>query len=140
MTIFSILAIDPGRTTGLAWRSTVSGTIKTSYTTDVETILHMIPEAAIVVAEDYIGQLISGDGLWTVRLIGIIEGVCWNSDIPLFIQRNAERKAQLQNAKDYLGYPNRKTLIHEVDALAHLLRFEYNTDRNIPHRKRDWHE
>lgn len=135
-----LLAIDPGRTTGLAWRSTIDDKIKTSYTKDIEVILMMIPQATEVVIEDYIGQLISGDGLWTVRLIGIVEGVCWDKDVPLFIQRNMERKAQLENAKQLLGYPNRKTLIHEVDALAHLLRFEYNTNRGIPHRKRDWHE
>lgn len=100
----------------------------------------MLPSATEVVIEDFTAQIISSDGIWTVRLIGVIEGICWNADVPLFIQRNMERKAQLENAKSLLGYPNRKTLIHEVDALAHLLRFEYNTERNIPHRKRDWHE
>lgn len=133
-----LVAIDPGRTTGIAMRD--GDKLSTSYTQDIEAVLYIVMTADTVVQEDYIGQLISSDGLFTVRLIGIIEGVCWEKDIPLYIQRNAERKAQLHVAKQLLQYPNRSTKIHEVDALAHLLRFEYNTERGIPHRKRDWHE
>ena len=63
---------------------------------------------------------ISTYGLHTVRIIGGIQALCWNKNIPLVLRMPQHRysKQKLANAS-----PIPKT-IHEKDALAHLLSWE----------------
>lgn len=61
---------------------------------------------------------ISTYGLLTVRIIGGIQALCWSKDIPLTMRMPQHRYSKQKLANTMA------TVIHERDALAHLLAWE----------------
>lgn len=145
-----ILAIDPGITTGIAVRA-ANGQIATAVCTstckacgsedihnltlrcktcggmsEAVQLYNMICEPTLehVVYESFQAQTISKYGLHTVRLVGAIEALCWKLELPVTTHMPVERKPFLDDAAKLLE--GRRHMIHEKDALAHLLRFEYD--------------
>lgn len=130
------LAIDPGGTTGCALRLSngdlLTFTLATmTRPTKKEVLFH--PQLLAdtlnmdgldrVVYEDFAAETISMYGLHTVRLCGLIIGICHIRDIPLIRHTPMERRPFIEDAKMALN--GRKLLvIHEIDATAHLLKLE----------------
>lgn len=114
-----VLALDPGVTTGAAFRET-----------NIHTLILGTPEAvyswiedrnwdAVVYESFYTGNRINKYGLATVKLIGGILALCWYKNINTYERPPQAKIAFMNDAKKIT------TREHEVDALAHLLSWEY---------------
>lgn len=123
-----ITAFDPGVTTGIAIRYD-DGKIFTRAETDIEVVYQFVHEASergnVVIYEDFqTGFRIDKNGLHTVRLIGSIIALCWAYNIPIYKHTPYKRKAFQEEAHTMLK--GTKHMIHEEDALAHLLAYEHS--------------
>lgn len=118
-----ILAIDPGVSTGIAARN--GSNIITAVLKQSEQVYDLFTanRPDIVVCEQFGTTLISKYGLHTVRLIGGIQALCYVYKIVLIQQPPQRRYPYLQEATNLLRATNKKYLIHEVDATAHLLAY-----------------
>lgn len=127
-----LLAIDPGWTTGIASR--VGGELFTCVVSyrDPKLVLDMIPSANQVVVERFTTEGVLGaPGLDTIELVGAVYGFCYARSIPVEIAMPGSRYSHMQAAIQMEGKgPNylikhNATSKHEIDALAHLLAYEY---------------
>jgi hypothetical protein len=121
-----LLAVDPGRTTGVAIFSLDPAThiyefATNTYSDHTEVWSLFNSSIAAVICEQFssAGRQMSGHGLHTVRLIGSLEHACWMHKILFVTQPPQLRKAQLHQSVKLLG----KYVEHRSDALAHLLAF-----------------
>lgn len=119
-------SIDPGMTTGLAFR--LNGDLHTCVVTDEHEIFDLIEGMEQVVIERFqtAGRL-SAPGLITIELVGSVRGWCYAKGIPLTMQFPVDRYPFMREAQRAIGtviQPS-KWAKHEVDALAHLLTWEY---------------
>lgn len=129
----STLALDPGGTCGIAIRTEIS-TIVTRVThrpKDLWNLIRDLKPDRVVFENFQTPGHISKDGLYTVRLIGGIEALTYSLKIPTVMQFPNERLQQLEVARHYLKLAQKKYLIHEVDALAHLLVYEDRVSRGV---------
>lgn len=124
----TILAIDPGVTTGLAYKLP-DGSYQTvalgQYEEDA--VWNSItPNLDLVIYENFKCVIISKFGLYTVRLIGGIQALCKSRGIRLVKQEPADRKPFVVLAASYLKEHDHTTwMIHQKDALAQLMCYEY---------------
>lgn len=120
-----VMALDPGGTTGVALRAP-DGDIVTATCKTPEELWEMLlsPGLEQVVFEKFQAQRIDKYGLYTVRLIGGIEALCYQRKLPVTAHMPSERRPFLVDAHDVLA--GRRTVIHEKDAVAHLLRWEHD--------------
>lgn len=119
-----VTAFDPGVTTGIAVRYD-NGIIFTRAETEIEEVYSFVQlaDTGVVVYEDFqTGFRIDKNGLHTVRLIGSIIALCWAYNIPIYKHTPFKRKAFQEEAHRLLL--GQKHMIHEEDALAHLLAYE----------------
>lgn len=130
----TVISIDPGGKSGVAIRFN-DGTIETCICESIfkngkqETFdprslyeLFLTYKFDHAVIETFQAQTITRYGLHTVRIVGGIEALCIAKDIPLTKHMPVDRYPFLQDAKDLLQ--GKRPMIHQVDALAHLLRWE----------------
>lgn len=120
-TLKAVLAIDPGITTGLALLQE-NNEIITKATKNVYEVFTLIklfkPD---VVCEDFTTSgRISSYGLHTVRLIGGVQAMCWYLGLRCVMRMPQERYSHMAASKVHLK--GTKHVVHEVDALAHLLK------------------
>ena len=86
----------------------------------------------VTIFEDFnSGGLIDKNGQATIRLIGYIEAVTQVLNIPTCLQFPRERYPMIDPARQLIKAMNKKYLIHEVDALAHLLLYEDRVRRGV---------
>lgn len=133
--MMSTLSIDPGGVTGCAVRTAtgeiVTFTLETMTREGKRVVYHPTLLSQLindtkpdrVVYEDFGAETISGYGIHTVRLCGLIIGVCDLLSIPVIRHMPMERKPYMDEAKT-IARAQGKTVVHEWDALAHLLRCE----------------
>lgn len=118
----SILAIDPGGTTGVATRMPngriIAGAFKEH--TDIYAMLSNVDE--VVIEGFYTAGRISRDGLHTVRIVGGVQALCWYLNKPCCLHMPHTRKPFIAQARALLG---RGVTPHEIDATAHLLAYEH---------------
>lgn len=124
------LAIDPGGTSGMA--TNVLGQYKTFVCLSPEEVFTSLIKykafLSTVVIETFQAQLIGKWGLHTVRIVGGIYALCFEHNIEYVPHMPQERYPFLKEAKAYLIANDRNALRHdhEMDALAHLMRHEYD--------------
>lgn len=131
-----IIAVDPGGSTGMAFRLDDAARSFACITIpgyDIRTVIGHINTRATsvqaVVIESFLGiQYRSAHGIETLEMIGAVRGVCALLGIPCIKQAPAQRTAKeriatqmLQERSKALGLAHTP---HEVSALAHLLTFE----------------
>lgn len=137
------IALDPGISTGVAIHvqiPEVDHTINSiSYNdkgyattvikqvTDIWNIIdHHEPE--VIICENFqSGGLISTYGQQTLRLIGAIEVICFRQNIKFMLQYPSEihnNPGLMQKAKLLLKQIKVTPIVHEIDAMAHLLLYE----------------
>jgi len=129
----TLLALDPGVTTGVAIRSRDNNIITriVHRPRDLWGIIQTV-HPDVVIFEDFTTPgLISKDGLYTVRLIGGIEAVTNLCKVPIHVQYPAERYPFIASAKQILKASGKKYLVHEIDALSHLLLYEHLRAKNL---------
>lgn len=123
----TVLSIDPGGTTGMATR--IEGEIHTFVCKEPEEVFNFIIQCKdvlkVCVVEGFAAQTISTYGLHTVRIIGGVYALCYEHNIKYEHHQPQARYPFQQEAKRLLA--DKHTVIHEKDALAHLLRYEYDT-------------
>jgi len=119
----TILAIDPGGNVGVAMRTPhgeyVTLTIPQIDRHDVYDYLMLEPQYVVLEAfTPY--QRIDHNMIQVIEMVGGVTAICRVKHIPLTIQTPAARKAYVKQAE---RLAREFHTIHEVDALAHLLRF-----------------
>jgi hypothetical protein len=122
-----VCAIDPGGTTGIAIRlPTETDNLQTCVAKTPEELYDLINRGHIthIVIETFQAQLISRHGLDTVEIVGGVKALCHVLNIELETHMPQDRYPFQQEAKQLLQ--GKHTVIHEQDALAHLLRYEYD--------------
>lgn len=131
-----LLAIDPGGSSGLAFRLDDEARSSACITIPGYDIKRIVTEIAqrvtqieVVIIESFLGIQYRGNhGIATIEVIGAVLGVCALFNIPVLKQTPAQRKMQERNAVAMLT-ARKKTLglgytPHEVSALSHLLTYE----------------
>lgn len=124
------MGIDPGGTSGIAVRND-DGVLATCVAKTPEELYDFILKAKVsgglthIVIENFIAATISSDGLHTVRIVGGVRAVAHILGIGITIHVPQDRYAFQEDAKQTLKELG-GGVIHEQDALAHLLRYEYD--------------
>lgn len=122
------LAVDPGITTGLAFR--IGDDIQTlavrvdEYTpiTEVYDIVVAYQYDWICVEQFQTANVISRYGLRTAELVGAIEALAWVRKIKCYRRTAQHRLPCMNEAQIYLK--DHRVQDHQVDALAHLFAME----------------
>lgn len=121
MPLSKVMAIDPGLSIGVAtnWPGYNTCVFHDKY--DLLTLIgNQLPDV-VVVERFATGGRLSSYGLATIELVGIIQGYCFAKGIRFVTQTPSSRKAFMSDAKGL----KITTGPHELDALAHLLEWEY---------------
>lgn len=119
------LAIDPGGTTGIAVRFD-DGRVMTCTATSPRELWQFFqdPKPDKVVFEIFsTGGRVDKYMIYTIELVGGIKALCEGLSIQGYAHPPQARKAFIEQAKAILK--GTRHVIHEVDALAHLLAHEY---------------
>lgn len=92
--------------------------------------IHKLQPNVIVVERFVTAGRISRPGLDTVEIQGSIFGLGWLMGSQVYIQTPADRLPFLTEARKLIGANRTKIQSHDVDAVAHLLRWEYMEAHN----------
>lgn len=128
----NLVAVDPGVTTGMAFR--INGKVHTLHIVgEHRAVLDLLKDAQMLVYERFAtGGMLSGFGLETIELGAAIRGYCYAKGIPCYASTPQYRYSHMSRAKAYLERKYGKKITstslerHEVDALAHLLAWEWH--------------
>ena len=120
-----LLSIDPGPHAGIAYKSDDDEYITTVLLTTKEVYDLIRLKPSVVVIERFAAVQISAPGLYTVDLVGGVKALCYVYDIPIFVHPPQGRYAFQKQAKEMLKKQGGTHMIHEQDALAHLLAYEH---------------
>lgn len=124
-----VVAIDPGPHMGIATRLNNGTLYAQMIHNDLMSVWKYLEEAkpGVIIVERFMtGGRISNDGLYTVEAQGSIARCAWGLKAEFIWQRPADRTPFIPQAKELLGKTgNKKIESHEVDAVAHLIRWEY---------------
>lgn len=123
-----ILAIDPGGTTGLAYKDEEEK-YHTWVRTSPEEVWDQLGARSVyhlVILEQFNPWHAHIDkyGLHTLSIIGGVRALCWEHHIKLVEQPPQFRIKCVKQARQHLEAKHAKFMIHEVDALAHLFAWE----------------
>ena len=123
-----LVAIDPGPHTGVAIRynngNVTTQMVHRSIFTIWDLIMQAQPEAIIIERFMTNGRL-TKEGQETIEVQGSIYSLAWAIKARLCIQYPMDRTPFIKQAREELGRSSKKIESHEVDAYAHLLRYEY---------------
>lgn len=115
----NVIAIDPGQTTGLAILLEGKYITFTEVTPEgVWDQVNQLPWDHVVCENFTTAGRISNYGLLTVRTIGGIQAICHLKGIPVHMRMPQHRRSKQAKADKMAK------VIHERDALAHLLAWE----------------
>lgn len=157
----TILALDPGITTGVAihtdshiatYKDPAAGflyetlmpaeylALVVTEPTKLWDLVQTHQPQTIIVENFAAGGLIGKDGQATIRLVGAMELAAYITGADLVLQFPSERRAFLERAKAMLVQrgTGKAPIVHEVDALAHLLLYEHRLAHNIKMNRRSF--
>lgn len=123
-----ILAVDPGPHCGLAARLDDKSLQHLMFHNDIKEVLkyiYTLQPHVIVVERFATGGRISRDGLDTVEIQGAVLGLAYVMGSQLYWQSPMDRMAWHEEARKLIGANKSKIQSHAVDAVSHLLRWEY---------------
>lgn len=130
-----LMAVDPGGTTGLAYRVEIEGVFHYITTNEADKrelyklILEQKPDLLIV--EQFASWQINHHGLHTVELVGGIEAICWTNDIRCVRRTPQHRYPGVARATATLDATGKKYTEHQKSALAHIYAWEKYTSANV---------
>lgn len=126
-----LIAVDPGYTTGMAFRLP-NGKLMTCVCTSKDEVLEMIETwAELVIIERFAtGGTLSAPGLHTIELGAEIIGWCKAKKLAWLYRAPMQRYGGMPFARGAVGHimPSSPTAKHEIDALAHIFAFEMDKD------------
>lgn len=118
-----VFAIDPGITTGLAWK--IHGIYKVAVAKDVRQVWEFIvTKPDLVLVEQFQSTQISKYGLRTVELVGAVEALCWHLDIKCIRRVPQHMGIGVAPAVRWLRAEGLPFLEHDKDALSHIMGYE----------------
>jgi hypothetical protein len=118
------ISIDPGKTSGLAFKLETKPGYMTTTADSAEGVWQFITGLLWdhVICERFAtGGHISKYGLLTTEIVGGIRALCYSLKIPFTYRQPQARYAFQDQAKQYLAGMPEHHVIHEVEALAHLM-------------------
>jgi hypothetical protein len=132
-----VLSLDPGGTTGIAWR--LPGGVYVTQTCDTPDCLYEIMchgKPDVVIVEDFeTGGRVNQFSIYTIKLVGAALALAYSLGSEVYLHMPIERRAMLRKSRDFLtqsrgpgqgsGTRNPAWVVHEKDALAHLFTWEY---------------
>jgi hypothetical protein len=116
-----IIAIDPGRTTGIAIK--IAEGYYTCTFIDPDDVYKIILSHAwgVVIYERFVASgMVSDHGIYTIELVGGIKALCAVNKLVGYPHVAIQRKPFIEAAKTKAT----SLVSHEVDAMAHLLAWE----------------
>lgn len=125
----TIIAVDPGKTTGLAWTLDHHVSSPVAQQADVEHFYEWIGRAPVTLPVTFVverfdvgaGTIRKSRGeYWSLKLIGLIEFICWKNGYELVMQQAVAAKRLITDERlKLLGWwvPGQD---HARDALRHL--------------------
>lgn len=128
-----ILAVDPGQHCGLAARLSDGSLTHTMIHNDLPATWDYIQrlQPNVIVVERFVtAGRIGRDGLDAVELQGSVFGIGWTMGSLVYVQTPIDRMPFLEEARTLIGANRTKIQSHAVDAVAHLLRWEFMTEHN----------
>lgn len=118
----AILSIDPGGTTGLAWSTEEENNYATMVSTTKEEVWQLCEAFHVIVIERFsTSDYLSKYGLHTIEIVGGVKAICHLQHKTLVVHAPQNRYSCQDKAKEYLLAQREKFMIHEEDALAHLM-------------------
>lgn len=126
------VAVDPGAHCGIAVRMSDGSLQHTMIHNDLPAVLkyiHTISPIVIVVERFVTAGRISRDGLDTVEIQGSIFGLAWVLGSQLYWQTPIDRMPFIPEARQLIRANRTKIQSHDVDAVAHLLRWEWMQEK-----------
>lgn len=139
MVDYNIAAIDPGLTTGIAYRFSHGewGTVSVPRSMKEVVLVQLESyQPKIIIIETFIGMgYLSKYGIETMELVGAIKFWCIWREAELVRRTNVQRRPLIPVAKDMLLERKKKLgasfsfTDHEMDALSHLLSWERDVER-----------
>ena len=127
------LAVDPGPHVGVAYRLT-DGTLQTTMFqnqhSDVWKLFITLQPSVVIIERFRTAGRISNDGQVTVEIQGGVFALAWMVGASVWVQSPGERMAFLDESRRLTGSNKTKIQSHAVDALAHLLHWEWASDNN----------
>jgi len=126
------LAIDPGGTTGLALRIN-NDLLTTTVNTDVDLWKYFEngetwPTTVVMEEWQYFNGIVTPAGFHTANLVASVRGICHIRCIPCLLRTPQSRYFRQRAAEEWLkknkGMKGHEWVVHEADALAHLLTWE----------------
>jgi hypothetical protein len=126
-----IVSVDPGAHCGLAFRNDDGSLYHTMIHNDLTGVLNYIVriQPQVIVIERFAtGGMISRDGLYTVEMQGAVVGLGWHLGSQVYFQSPMERKAFIPEARNITKLSRSKIDSHDIDAVAHLLCWEYREE------------
>jgi hypothetical protein len=118
----SIVAIDPGGTSGIAVTTDGEEFQTCTYTTaeEVWSLVALPTVDAVVIERFATSDYLSKYGLLTIEIVGGVKALCQHLNKVLVIHVPQNRYSQQDLADKYLKELGIPYVIHESDALAHL--------------------
>lgn len=125
----TIMGIDPGGTIGVAMK--IGDIYRTFPIKDEAPALwdwfksdSTRPDQVVIERFATAGR-ISSHGLNTVEIVGGVKSLCWVFGVPLAVRAPQQRYAFMDDAETILKAIGARYVIHEHDALAHVLAWEH---------------
>lgn len=120
------IAIDPGQTTGIAVRMNAGGGVVTNtcVVTSAEEVWKYVAGlewSAVIIERFATAGYLSKYGLHTIEIVGGVKALCYTRALKLVVHTPQFRYPYMTEAKAFLA--DREHMVHEVDALAHLLAY-----------------
>jgi hypothetical protein len=128
-----ILAVDPGGTTGfaLAFNGKIQATGTTKLAEEIWSIASRDAFDVIVVERFTTSGVLSKYGLLTIEIVGGLRAIAHLYGKTLVLHMPQHRLAYQTDAKTMLKEMGVHFVIHEVDALSHLLAYQARM-REVP--------
>jgi hypothetical protein len=136
-----LVAIDPGGTTGLAFRYP-NGVIRTHATQTQEGVWQFFldkpyPDHVILEEWQFFDGIARPAGVLTAGIVESMKGICYVLGISLSLRTPGSRNKFQLEANSWLMKNKPGFVVHEVDALAHLLTWESErSGKSKPYKRR----
>lgn len=117
-----IIAIDPGKTTGIAvYDGTTLATEVLLSQTAVWDRISPVGVDTVVIERFSTADYLSKYGLLTIEIVGGVKAICYQQGKTLVVHSPQNRSSMQETAHTHLKGKNVPFMIHEEDALAHML-------------------